>query len=30
MKRYESEGQVVHLSAGEKTTVQLQNVTSAE
>jgi hypothetical protein len=30
MKRYESQGQVVHLSAGEKTTVQLQNVTSAE
>lgn len=30
MKTYESLGQVVHLSAGEKTTVQLQNVISAE
>ena len=30
MKAYESQGQVVHLSAGEKTTVQLQNVISAE
>jgi hypothetical protein len=30
MKAYESQGQVVHLSAGQKTTVQLQNVISAE
>ena len=30
MKQYESQGQVVHLSAGQKTTVQLQNVISAE
>jgi hypothetical protein len=30
MKAYESQGQVVHLSAGQKTTVQLQSVTSAE
>jgi hypothetical protein len=30
MKPYESQGQVVHLSAGQKTTVQLQNVISAE
>ena len=26
MKPYESQGQVVHMSAGQKTTVQLQNV----
>lgn len=30
MKAYESQGQVVHLSAGQKTAVQLQNVISAE
>lgn len=30
MKPYEAQGQVVHLSAGQKTTVQLQNVISAE
>lgn len=30
MKVYESQGQVVHLSAGQKTTVQLQSVISAE
>jgi hypothetical protein len=30
MKAYESQGQVVHLSAGQKTTVQLQSVISAE
>ncbi len=30
MKQYESQGQVVHLSAGQKTTVQLQNVIGAE
>jgi hypothetical protein len=30
MKAYESHGQVVHLSGGQKTTVQLQSVISAE
>jgi hypothetical protein len=30
MKAYESQGQVVHLSAGQKTAVQLQSVISAE
>jgi hypothetical protein len=30
MKEYESKGQVVHLSAGQKTTVQLQDIQTQE